>query len=183
VQLGAGRRPVALGEDQVDHLEHHVEPGGPVGRGRGPQRDAGDRHLGLGPGQPGRHGRLADQEQPGDLGGRQAGHEAQHQRRARVGPQRRVAAGEQHPQLLVVAVRRWFPPRIRDQQREPAGVGLLAPEPVQRPPVRRRPQPGARVRRHALLGPHPGRRHERVLEAVLGHVEPPQPGHEQGEQA
>jgi putative intracellular protease/amidase len=67
-QRRAGRRGVPGGEEQVDDGDHGREPVAELGRGRDAVGDAGDRDLLLRPGDPGRHGRLEDQERPGDVG-------------------------------------------------------------------------------------------------------------------
>jgi hypothetical protein len=98
-----------------------------------------------------------------------------------------VAAGEQHPELVVGDLHLVTPRvpgrRVGNQQRQPFPVGLLPPQPVQGPAVRRGVQPRRRALRHA--GRRPGARggQKRVLQAVLGQVEAAQPGDEQGEQA
>ena len=61
--------------------------------------------------------------------------------------------------------------------------GAIAAYAIKRPPVSRSPQPRPGPFRNPLHRPHAGGRHERVLQAVLGHVEAPQPRDEQGEQA
>lgn len=75
-RLGSGRGAhrvitggwgIPRGEDQVDDRCHHIQPfGEPVGCGEGEWNACG-RDLLLGPGEPGCHGRLLDQEQPGNF--------------------------------------------------------------------------------------------------------------------
>ena len=61
----------------------------------------GHADLRLRPHQPLGHGRLGHQEGAGDLGRRQAGHQAQRQRDAGLGRERRVAAGEDQLETVV----------------------------------------------------------------------------------
>jgi hypothetical protein len=98
---GAG---VALAEDQVEHVQHRREPSGPLLGGRHPERNAAVPDLLLGPADAPGHGRLGDQEGPGDFRRGQAADRAQRQRDLRGRGQRGVTAHEQHDQR-VVAVR------------------------------------------------------------------------------
>ena len=83
-QVGAGRRGVAGGEQQVHHREHGVDPLGQLVGRRHPVRDAGGGDLLLRPGDPGRHRRLADQERAGHLGGGQPAQQPQRERDLRL---------------------------------------------------------------------------------------------------
>jgi len=67
----ARARGVALVEHEVEHLEHRGQPLGEIGAARDLVRDAGLGERPLGPDDPLRHGRLGDQERPGDLRGGQ----------------------------------------------------------------------------------------------------------------
>jgi hypothetical protein len=93
-ELVAGRRDVALVEDEVDDAQHRVDALGELGRGRDPVGDPGVPDLALGPGESLRHGRLGEHEGAGDLRGGEAAERAQRERDLGVERERRVAAGE-----------------------------------------------------------------------------------------
>ena len=76
-QVGAGAGGVAGGEGEVGGLRERVEPVGQDGGVRDGERDAGTDDALLGAGDPGRHRGLRDEEQPRDVGGGHAEHEAQ----------------------------------------------------------------------------------------------------------
>ena len=100
-ELVALGRDVALVEHQVHDGEHGSEPVGQLGVRRDSVGDLGGADLVLRSDQPLGHGRLRDQEGPGDLGGLQPGDEPQRQRHLRVGGERRMAAREDEPELVV----------------------------------------------------------------------------------
>ena len=100
--LAARAGQVALVEDQVDDGEH-------LGESFGQVVGIGHAHVGVhrpqdlaGPEQALGHGGFGDQEGGGDLGRGQAADGAQGQSDLRLAGQRRVAAGEDHAQQLVV---------------------------------------------------------------------------------
>ncbi len=98
---GTRGREVALAEHQVDARQHARKPFGQQLRRRYPQRDRGPADLRLRTAQPLRHGVFGLQEGTGDLGRAQTAHQAQGQGDPRFGRQGGVAAGEDHPQLIV----------------------------------------------------------------------------------
>jgi hypothetical protein len=98
--LAPGGR-VALGEDQVDHRQHRVEPGRHVaglGHGVGDARVA---DLALGAHEPLRHGGDGHQERARDLVRLEPAQRAQRQSDLRLRRQRGMAAGEDQPQAVV----------------------------------------------------------------------------------
>ena len=178
-QLLAARRPVALGEDQVDHAEHRAEPPGQLLAPRHAERDPGLPDLPLGPHQPLRHRRLGDQEGGGDLRRGQPADAAQRQRDPRLRVQGRMAAHEDEPEL-VVSLRHHGRFSHHSRPSDPGQarrLGLLGrtpalpPQPVQGLVPRRAGQPGAGVGRHP--GDRPGRDREEagLLHRVLGGLE------------
>ena len=100
-QRVAGGGDVALGVDEVQHVEHAAEPLGQLVVGGHAVGDAGGLHLALGPHEPLVHGRLGGQERPGDLGDLEAADGAEGERDASVERERGVAAGEQQAQPIV----------------------------------------------------------------------------------
>ena len=144
--------------------------------------------------QPLRHGRVGDEERPGDLLAGEAADRAQGERDLRVPAERGVAAGEHQAQQLVVGPqvgsagvsRVGLAARGRDRQAVRAGgrVGdreqsqlaladLVAAEPVECLAAGRRGQPAARVGRHPVARPVHHRLDERVLHRVLGQADVP----------
>ena len=116
----------------------------------------------------------------GDLVGRQPGHAPQRERDARLDVERRMAAGEDQAQAVVVDARR---PAILGDARSRRSRGRaaasaaeplacrasrLAADPVERPPAGDRVDPAGRVGRPAVDRPAFGRQQPCVLEAVLG---------------
>ena len=101
-ERGARRRRVALVEDQIDHAQHGVEALRQLGALRHLVRDAGVADLGFRPDDPLRHRRCRGQERPRDLLGGQSADFTQREGHLRVGLQRRVAAGEDQPEPVVV---------------------------------------------------------------------------------
>ncbi len=190
---GAGRVPLV--EQQVQHGQH---AGGALRqqvRWGHLVRDARVADLVLGPDQPLGHGRLRDQERPGDLRGGQPGQRAQGERDPGIQRQRRVTAGEDQPQpvvgelaavIAVVAARRSRGPAALGGQRghlvQLGCFGAAAAQPVQRAVAGHRGQPGAGPARDPVPRPAPHRPGERVLGAVLGQVpvagRPDQRGHD-----
>jgi hypothetical protein len=190
----AGRRGVALVEDEVDHLEHR-------GQARGELVAAGDleRHAGLAQRALGAHdalrdGPLGDEERARDLRRRQPADEPQGQGDARLPGQDRVASHEDQPQDVVL--------HLVDLRREVGLVELLedlqlaaeqlllalerdaAAQRVDAAALGGGHEPGGRVVRDARLRPLLQRGDERVLGQVLGHRhvahDPSQPGDQPG---
>jgi drug/metabolite transporter (DMT)-like permease len=91
-----GRR-VPLIEDQINHFEYRSQPLRPLRRWWDLERDAAVRQGPLGPDDPLRHGRLGYEEGPRDLLRGQTAENAQGERDARLGGQRRMAGGEDQP--------------------------------------------------------------------------------------
>ena len=187
------RRRIALVEDEVDHLEHRRQAGGPLRAARDFERDArlGERPLGtndaLG------DGGLRDQERAGDLPGGQAAEQAQRQRQARLGGEHRMAGGEDEAQQVVADVVVDGGVEIRAGARLPAlelaaDLLVLAPEPltpaqdVDRPALRGGHEPRPRVVGDARLGPPLEGDHQRLLREVLGEADVADEAREAGDE-
>ena len=97
----AGRRRVALVEDQVDDPEDGLEALGEEVIRWDAVGDPGVADLLLGPDQALSQGRLRDEERPGDLRGRQPTQRPQGQRDLGLDREGRVAAGEDEAQAIV----------------------------------------------------------------------------------
>jgi len=101
-QVRTTRRGVPLVEDQVDDGQDGPEPVRELPVVGDPDGDPGRLDLALGAHQALSHRGLGHQERPGDLGGLQAGDEAQGQGHLGGLGQCRVAAGEDQAELVVV---------------------------------------------------------------------------------
>ena len=101
LQVRSRRAGVALVEDQVQHVQHRVEPLRPFGVRWHAERQAAVLDALFGAADAAGHGRLRDQEGPGDLRGGQAADGPQGQRDLRCGRQRGVAAQEQQDERVV----------------------------------------------------------------------------------
>ena len=160
----AGRRRVALVEDEVDDFEHRRETGGKLG----PAGDLeGDVLLGegpLGPDDALGDRRLRDEERTRDLLRRQAAEQAERQRNARLGGENRMAGREHEAQEVVAHVIVEGRVEIRHGQlllrlELATELLVLALEPlvsaqeIDRAMLRGGHEPGARVVRDARLGP------------------------------
>jgi hypothetical protein len=102
--LCPGGSRIALVEDEVDDLEHRIEPLGPVLAARHLERHAGIGDGALGADDALRDRRFRDEESAGDLVGGEPAHEPERQRHARLGREDRVARGEDQPQQVVAHV-------------------------------------------------------------------------------
>ena len=190
-------RGVALVEHEVEDVEDAVEPlGQELGR-RHAVGDPGVADLALRPDQPLREGRLRDQERPRDLGGREAAERAQRQRDPAVHRQRRMAAREDQPQLIVRdrahrvlghdLHRRLLPLRLEGRVARQQDLALrespVPAQPVDRPVPRGGGDPRRGVVREAADRPRLERRDERLLDHLLGEVEVAQHADERRDRA
>ena len=100
-QVVAGGGDVALGVDEVDHVQHAAEPLGQLVVGGHPVGDPGRLHLPLGPDQPLVHRGLGGQERPGDLGHLQAADGPEGERHPGLEGEGGVAAGEEQAEPVV----------------------------------------------------------------------------------
>jgi hypothetical protein len=170
--VGAGRQ-VALVEDEEEDGEYAGEAARKILRGRHPVRDASRLDLGLRAGDPLPHGGLLHQEGTGDLGHSQTTDHAQRQRDAGLHRERRVTAGEDQPEPLVVDGERLG--RVVVVQHLSllllVVALVLAPDPVDGLTVGGGGQPSARVRGYAVGGPPFDRGRERFGRRLLGNVE------------
>ena len=152
--------------DEVEHAQHDGEVTGLVQTAGG---RAGKRALG--PADPLRHRRLRHVEGVGDLPGAQAADGTQGQRHLGGGREVGVAAAEeQEERVVALHGRRPARPRLGVRRLLAAMAGGLAAAGVDEPPGRDRRQPRARVARR-VLGPHPQRLQQRLLQRVLGGIE------------
>ena len=158
-QLGADRGvaragEVALVEDEVDDGQHRRRAARRGRRPTAPGRGCcAPLILLLGPGDPLGHRRLRDEERRGDLGDGQPAEQAQGERHPGLRRERRVAAGEDQPEPVVLdrAGRLVGGVVVDHQGRLVLGVALgLAADPVDGPVAGGGGQPAARVGRHAV---------------------------------
>ncbi len=174
----ARRRGVALVEHEVEHGEDGPEAVlERLGRRLG-QRDARQAHLLLGPHEPLRHRRLGEEQRPRDLRHGEAADQPQGQRDLRLERERRVAAREHEAEPFVgdhlgvlagqVAHRLL---ELAHEQRLLLAQGRLAPQPVDRAPLRGREDPRRRGGRDAVARPAVQRDGVGVLHGLLGAVD------------
>ena len=178
----AGRRRVALVEDEVDDLEHRRQTRGKLG----PAGDLeGDARLGerpLGPDDALGDRRLRDEERARDLVGRQTAEQAERERDARLGREDRMAGREHEAQQVVadvvvdggVEVRRGhllLGLELATELLVLALEPLASAQEVDRAMLRGGHEPGARVVRDARLRPLLERGDERILREVLGETD------------
>jgi hypothetical protein len=101
-QVIPGRRGVALGEHEVDHVQDDVEAPAALGRcGKREPAACGEDGL-LGPGDPPGDGGLGQHQAAGDLGRAQPGDRAKGERDLRRRGEGRVAAEEQQHQRVIL---------------------------------------------------------------------------------
>ena len=101
-QRGPRARGVPLIEDEIHDGEHGPEPCGQLLLRWHAVGDAGVADLAFRTHQPLRHGRFRHEKRAGNLGGRQSTEQAQRERHLCLGGKRRVAAGEDESQAVVV---------------------------------------------------------------------------------
>ncbi len=188
-QGSPGRRGVAFGEDEVQHVGHRGHPCRHLRHGR---HGEGIGHLlqsDLGADDALRHGRLGDEERAGDLRRGETGNGTQGECHLRRPAQRRVAA-QQHHRERVVAIdgRILGAHRAQIVRRSVSGHALLAPgagavgaQPVDEPARRHPNQPGLRIVGRSLGGPLASGGDERLLQRVLREVESAVAAHERTE--
>src|SRR5271165_3248845 len=173
IGVGAGRQ-VALVEDEEQDGEYAGGACREIFRGRHPIRDASRLDLGLRAGDPLPHCGLLHQEGTGDLGHGQTADHAQRQRHAGLHRERRVTAGEDQPEPLVLdgAERLGRVVVIQQLSLLLLVVALvLAPDPVDGLAVGGGGQPGAGVGGYAVGRPPPDGGRERLGSRLLGDVE------------
>src|SRR5579872_2362005 len=183
IGAGAGRQ-VALVEDEEQDGEHGGDPGRQIRRGRHPVGDASRLDLGLRAGDPLPHGGLLHQEGTRDLGHGQAADHAQRQGHAGLRRERRVTAGEDQPEPLVVDGAETLGRVVVAQQLSLlllVAALVLAPDPVDGLVVGGGGQPGAGVGGYTVGRPPLDGGRERLGGRLLGDVEvaeaPGQGGH------
>ncbi len=174
-QLVSAARRVALVKDQVDDGTDGGQPGGERPGPRYLEPDPRRSYLALGPDEPLRQRRLGRQERGGDLPGGQSRDVPQRECHPDLRRQGGVAAGEDQPEpvvfhgdhLGVSAVGLgWDGTGLRGQA-SPGDV-LLRPQLIDGLAPRGHRQPGARLRRYAVVRPGPRGRGERLGHGVLG---------------
>ena len=178
VHVIAGCRGVRGGERQVGDVGREPDALRQLDPGRDLEPLTGQSLAGTG--QPRRHGRRTDQEEPRDVGRADAEHQPQGQRRGRLGCQDRVGTEQDQAQSLVVhllpgvghdSLRLLLQARLDGEHRPLAGRGGLGAEPVDDPPTGGSQQPSGRVGGVTVARPGAGGGFECVREAVLGQVE------------
>lgn len=171
---------VSLVEDEVEDLQHRIQPLGEQVRRRNAVGDPRAPDLRLGAHEPLRHGGLGDQERPGDLPGPEASHHLEGEGDAHVGGQRRMAAGEDQPEGILV-----FRPPLRGPVAGPELLRRLQPpQPLQLPPeirvaaepihgaaAGRGDEPGRGPWRHAFPPPPLQRQHHGLAQDVFRQLE------------
>ena len=195
IRLGPDVGGVALGEDQINHREHAVQPLADHVERRHLIRDTGIADLGFRAHQPLRHGLFRDQKGLGDLRGRQSTDRAQRQSNLSLFRQGRMAAGEDQPQDVVLqrALRRLL---LRNPFANPKlghllGFDLFAlgekahmtPQPVDRLMAADIDEPGARIGRDAFARPLHDGGCEGILHGVLGELEVAKEADQRGQNA
>ncbi len=181
LQLGSAARGIPLVEDQVEDLQHGVEPLAPGVTGRRLEAPARLLDGALGAADPLRHRRLGHEEGRSDLARREPADGAQGERDRRGIAERGMAAEEEEQQRVVGAG------RLRPVRLEQLGVLLATPartfaaDGVDHAARGDLNQPVARAVRQPRLGPLAGGRDERLLDGVLGGVEVVVAPHEDAE--
>jgi hypothetical protein len=185
----ARRRRVTLVEHQIDHPQHRIESRRQLGRRGHLVGNARVADLGFGAHDALRQRRRGGGKGEGDLLGRQAAHLAQRQHHLRVRRQRRVAAGEDEPQPVVLDAL-FFPRRgVIDGSLESLG-GVVQRLESRAPadavdgletPGRHQPRPG--IGRDAVVRPLLERRAEGLVQRLLGEVEVAEQADQGGEDA
>ena len=156
--------PVPGRVDEVEHAQHDgevtwlVEPASP--------------QRALGPADPLRHRRLRDVEGVGDLAGREAADGAQGQRHLGGGRELGVTTAEEQEEGVVAlaALVAGNGRRLGARRLLAAVTGALAAACVDEPARRDHREPRARIARR-VLGPHPQRVQQRLLQRILGCIE------------
>ena len=178
-QTLAARCRVAFVEDQVDDGQHRAQTLWQLALFRHAVGDAGVADLGLGADDPLRHRRLGHQEGARDLRRREAAEQPQRQRHLRARRERRVTAGEDQAQPIVVhgvvlptgGLDRLVAGMEQGRLRVPVGARRLAAEAIDGAVAGGGDDPPRRAGRQPRLRPARGRRRERVLDGVLGHAD------------
>ncbi len=166
---------VALVEDQVDHLQHALGPRRQLRAARDLIGNGAITDPRLRPDDALGDGRRGRQIGPRDLLGGQSAHFPEGQGDAGVRSQRRVAAGEDQPQFVVLDGFGHGRLRRRFGQRHEVGQGprqarLPAPA-IDGLEAARGHQPGIGIGRHAMDRPLLGRGGERLVRGFLRRVE------------
>ena len=170
---------IAFGEDEIDHREHAAQPRLQRFAFRHLVGNSGEPDFLLGADQALRHGVLADQKGARDLRGGQPADRAQRQRDLDLGRERRMAAGKDQPQHVVVErgarrPRRRPPRSCSNSLRQLALLAAkrdLPADPVDRLVASDIDQPRPRIGRRIGGGPAFQRHRERILQRILGEIE------------
>ena len=169
---------VSLVEDEVNHLQRRIEPALESFSAWHLERQAALPDLTLGPHQPLRDRCVVSQKRARDLAHAEAADRFEAQRQARVPGDLRMAAHENHPQLVVAKL--LLEIRISGVNRlaelGDRRIGLLdnhalPPNRVDRGIVRDAEEPARRVLRRPLIGPRLESPQHGLLHAILGQVE------------
>ena len=180
LQVGPGRRRIALVEDQVQHVQHDRQPRDPLGLRGEREGDMARLDLLLGTADPLGDSRVRDEEGAGDLRGRKSADRAQGQRELRRRGKGRMSAEKEKRQRVVLfggdllGVGRRLDVFAGQLCRRPllaAPSSLVAAQLVGQPANGDRDQPAARVLGDSLLGPLERGREQGLLYGVLSQVE------------
>ena len=172
------RTPIPFVENQIDDVEDGVEPAGQLVPRRDLIRDTRVANLRLCPDDALRDGWRVHQKRPPDLLRLQPAHFAQRQRDLRIQRQRRMTAGEDQPQPIVLDTLFACLGRLRSDRAELLGklqqrrvMPCAAANAVDRLEAARRHEPGARVVWQAVTGPLLDGRSKGVVHGLLCAIE------------
>ena len=171
VAAGGG---VALCEHEVGACEDRGQSLGESRRGWDGEGDARIANLALGAHEALGHGRLGLKQGSGDLRHLQSADEPQRERHLCLDRKGRVAAGEDHPELVVshgLHLAWLLLPLVLNRSRFFAAALRLTPHAVPHPVAGDGRDPGARTLGDAIDRPRAKRGDERLLHRVLGGVE------------
>src|SRR3954468_21675934 len=171
------RGGIALVEHQIDHAQHGVEPRRQFVPRRHLVRNPRIANLRLGADDALRQRRCRREERLRDLLGPQAADLAQRQRHLRIRGERRMTAGEDQPQPIVLDGL-IVGPRIGRDGDLRGGAGFiewvearLPAKAVNRLEPSRRHEPRSRILRHPFARPLFERGPERIVQRLLGRIE------------
>ena len=184
-EIGTSGSGVSGRVQDVDDGEHGINARRELRHGRHPERDARHGDLLLGASDAGRHGRLADQERPGDLGGGEPAEQPESQRHLGIAADRRVTAREHEAQAVVddlgpLGAIELGAHRLDQEGKAPLAYGVAARQ-IDGAPPRHRGQPRPRFLRDAAGAPGGQGAGIGVLDALLRQIDVPRHAHRRGE--
>ena len=176
-QLGPGLGRISLVEHEVDYFERRIEARRQFHAGWQVQRQTLIADLALRANEPLRNRSLVRQERAGDFADAEAADNLQAERHAGIARERRMAAHENHPELVVpklladAGIVRGVSRRacqLADNGLRLVAEDLVAPQGVNGHVVRDAKQPAGGVVRDSLVRPGLQRTEHRVLDGFLG---------------